>query len=110
MSENIKETESKKCSIRFETIYHAQVDFAFNEDITFGRGKYNNKDEYYKAQDKMEAKINELCQKYKTVRNNKDYCTQGDGYGFIGENMEDLESFVKEFSSYIDRFSCIYKY
>jgi len=112
MIENVKEYDSKKCNLRFETLHYAQVEFSFNQDITFGRGKYEStgRDEYFKVQDKMDAKIKELCQKYKNVVQNNNYCTQGDGYGFISGDMEELEKFVKELSAYFDRFSCINKY
>lgn len=112
MSDNVREYDSKKCNIRFETINYAQVEFGFNQDITFGRGKYESKgqDEYFKVQDKMEAKIKELCQKYDDVMQDNNYCTQGDGYRFMSGNIEQLEKFVKELSAYFDRFSCIDKY
>ena len=38
------------------------------------------------------------------------YCTQSDGYRFMSGNMVELEKFVKELSTYFDRFSCIDKY
>lgn len=112
MVENVKEYDSKKCNIRFETIHYAQVEFSFNQDITFGRGKYEGQgtDEYYKVQDKMKAKIKELCHKYTSVQEDIRYCTQSDGYRFMSGNIVELEKFVKELSTYFDRFSCIDKY
>lgn len=107
MTETPNEQYHKNCVVMLETVHHAQVEFLFNRDITFGRGKYNSNDKWIVI-DKMKDKIEALCKKYPSVMNDSQYCTQADGYLFKSPDINELHLFVKEFSRYLGRFNCIH--
>lgn len=106
MIEDRQDLSNERCSVDFETLHYARVEFGFCQDILFGRGKYNH-DSRWEVSDKMDAKIAELQKKYPSVVNDDKYCTQSDGYRFFSSDKEELECYAKELSAYFKRFKCI---
>lgn len=106
MIEERQDLSNERCSVDFETLHYARVEFFFSEEILFGRGKYD-KDSRWEVSDKMDAKIAELQKKYPSVVNDNRYCTQSHGYQFFSSDKEELERYAKELSSYFKRFKCI---